>query len=75
MFKYLIQNNFYKKQLNLMFSSQFKKVVKTEWHLKTFELLDTQAKGYLLKKDIIEIVDSQGIYSHQSLRPMIEKLE
>lgn len=45
------------------------------WSARAFRSLDTEAKGYLLKDEILSIIDYQGVYHHHSLHELIKTLE
>jgi len=45
------------------------------WSARAFRALDTTAKGYLLKDEILSLLDNQGVYNHHSLQDLIRNLE
>ena len=42
---------------------------------RTFRALDTHNKGYLVKNEILSMIDVSGVYTHQSLADLIRTLE
>ena len=45
------------------------------WDLRAFKAFDTEAKGYLYRDEILELLINQGVYNHHSLSVLIKNLE
>lgn len=45
------------------------------WTAKAFRAIDTEAKGYLLKDEILDLLINQGVHCHHSLDPLIKALD
>lgn len=44
------------------------------WSMKAFKALDTEAKGYLVRDEILSLIDNQGVDHHHSLLDLITHL-
>ena len=45
------------------------------WDNRAFKALDTEAKGYLTRDEILDLLVNQGVYNHHSLAELIRNLE
>ena len=45
------------------------------WTARTFRALDSQAKGYLVRDEILSLINNQGVHGHHSIAELIKVLE
>jgi hypothetical protein len=50
-------------------------MIEDSYFFNVFKSIDTENKNFLIKKDILEIIEEYGVYSHHQLQDLVAAVE